>query len=230
MPRLPSPHTRYTGSSHGTVYAMDGCMNLYTDAPATDLLATRCAACGRPLLDAVSVEIGMGPVCRERAGLDGAGTGADWPAVVALLAGTGIDLSAADARRTANRVVHRIAADQGASDVPVLLGALTALGFDGVASAVRDHLDVKVPAVEVTAAEGNRLDVTLKGLDTETFNAVVCALRGVPGRRWDAERKVNVIPTAAKRALWNALASTLPAGAQIRGAKGVHTVAPRAAA
>lgn len=202
----------------------------YTDAPATDLLATRCAACGRPLLDAVSVEIGMGPVCRERAGLDGAGTGADWPAVVALLAGTGIDLSAADARRVANKIVHRVAADQGAGDVPVLLGALTALGFDGVARAIRDHLDVQVPAVEVTAGEGDRLDVTLRGLDGETFNAVVTALRGVPGRRWDATRKVNVIPAAARRALWGALVTVLPPGAQIRGAKGVHTVAPRAAA
>lgn len=202
----------------------------YTDAPATDLLATRCAACGRPLLDAVSVEIGMGPVCRERAGLDGAGTGAYWPTVVSLLAGTGIDLSGADARRTANKVVHRIAADQGAADVPVLLGALDALGFAGVASAIREHLDVKVPAVEVTEGEGDRLDVTLRGLDGEIFNAVVTALRGVPGRRWDATRKVNVIPAAARRALWGALVTALPPGAQIRGAKGVHTVAPRAAA
>lgn len=202
----------------------------YTAAPATDLLATRCAACSRPLLDSVSVEIGMGPVCRERAGLDGNGTGADWPAVAALLAGTGIDLSAADARRVANKVVHRIAADQGASDVPVLLGALDALGFGGVASAIRDHLDVKVPAVEVTAGEGDRLDVTLKGLDGETFTAVVAALRSVPGRRWDAARKVNVVPAAARRALWGALVTALPPGAQIRGAKGVHTVAPRAAA
>ena len=113
----------------------------YTDAPATDLLATRCAACGRPLLDAASVEAGMGPICRGRAGLDGAGTGAAWPAVVALLAGTGVELESDDARRTANRVTHRIAADQSAANVPVLLGALDALGFAGVAKAIRSDLD-----------------------------------------------------------------------------------------
>ena len=196
----------------------------YTAAPATELLATRCAACGRPLLDAASVEAGMGPTCRGRAGLDGAGTGADWPAVVALLAGTGVELESADARRTANRVTHRIAADQSAADVPALLSALDALGFAGVAKAVRDHLGVSVPAVEVIV-DGDRLNVTLRGLDSETFAAVVAALRGVPGRRWDAARKVNVIPVRARRQLWGALNTALPVGAHITGPQGTRVVA-----
>lgn len=200
----------------------------YTDAPATDLLATRCAACGRPLLDAASVEAGMGPICRGRAGLDGAGTGAAWPAVVALLAGTGVELESDDARRTANRVTHRIAADQSAANVPVLLGALDALGFAGVAKAIREHLGVKVPAVEVTAA-GDRFDVALRDLDGDTFAAVVAALRSVPGRRWDAARKVNVVPARARRELWSALATALPPGAQITGPMGTRVVPPRAA-
>ena len=38
----------------------------YQDAPACKLIATHCCACGRPLLDAVSVENGIGPVCREK--------------------------------------------------------------------------------------------------------------------------------------------------------------------
>jgi hypothetical protein len=42
-------------------------MHSYTDAPAVALLATHCALCGRPLLDAPSVECGMGPVCRSKA-------------------------------------------------------------------------------------------------------------------------------------------------------------------
>lgn len=40
----------------------------YESAPATKLLATHCVACGRPLVDAKSVEAGMGPDCRERHG------------------------------------------------------------------------------------------------------------------------------------------------------------------
>jgi hypothetical protein len=42
----------------------------YTNAPATKLVATACLICRRPLLDAKSVETGIGPVCRERSGFD----------------------------------------------------------------------------------------------------------------------------------------------------------------
>jgi gamma-glutamylaminecyclotransferase len=43
-------------------------MNGYENAPATRLLATSCACCGRALLDAISVEAGIGPDCREKYG------------------------------------------------------------------------------------------------------------------------------------------------------------------
>jgi len=200
----------------------------YTSAPATSLVATRCAACGRPLLDAASVEIGMGPVCRERAGLDGEGTGADWARALPLLAGCGLAVTN-DARRAANAVVHRIAADQSAPTVPVLLGALELLGFAGVAAAIRAHLEVRVPTVTVTA-EGDRYAVTVADLDRETFAAVVTALRGVPGRWFDGARKVNVVPARARGALWGALVSALPPGAQITGPNGTRVVPARAAA
>jgi uncharacterized Zn finger protein (UPF0148 family) len=38
----------------------------YEEAPATQMLATHCCVCGRPLVDAISVETGIGPVCRRR--------------------------------------------------------------------------------------------------------------------------------------------------------------------
>lgn len=196
----------------------------YEDAPAAELVATHCAACGRPLLDAVSVECGMGPVCRAKAGLDGAGAGADWPRVVALLAGSGIDLSTPDARRVANRIVNRIAAAQQSESVPALLGALDALGFAGVAKAIREHIKVRVPTVSV-ALEGDRFTVTVADLDRETFGAVVAALRSVPGRWFDGDRKVNVVPSRARVQLWRALNTALPAGAHIAGPKGVSVVA-----
>ena len=44
--------------------------NAYVNAPATKLLATNCACCGRSLVDAVSVETGIGPECRKRFGSD----------------------------------------------------------------------------------------------------------------------------------------------------------------
>lgn len=37
----------------------------YENATATKLLATNCVCCGRPLVDALSVELGMGPECRK---------------------------------------------------------------------------------------------------------------------------------------------------------------------
>lgn len=62
----------------------------YETAPATIMLATHCAACGRPLVDSVSVESGMGPECREKYGR--------WPAEIDRVA--------------VNRLVHEIAMEQ----------------------------------------------------------------------------------------------------------------------
>lgn len=42
----------------------------HENAPATKLLATNCACCGRALTDAVSVETGIGPECRKRFAVD----------------------------------------------------------------------------------------------------------------------------------------------------------------
>ena len=40
-------------------------MSNYLHAPQTKLLSTQCVCCGRPLVDAISVQIGMGPECRN---------------------------------------------------------------------------------------------------------------------------------------------------------------------
>ncbi len=49
-------------------------MSTYENASATKLLATHCVACGRVLVDSKSVEVGMGPDCRERHGYEDEGT------------------------------------------------------------------------------------------------------------------------------------------------------------
>jgi len=61
----------------------------YETAPATILLATRCCVCNRPLVDAVSVELGIGPDCREKYGYN-------------------VDVEP-EAREAANKLVHRVA-------------------------------------------------------------------------------------------------------------------------
>lgn len=87
----------------------------YENAPATQMLATHCAACGRPLVDAVSVESGMGPDCREKYG--------KWPAEVD--------------RATINKLVHDIALDQFCS--PEQAKALHDLGATRIAARVAER-------------------------------------------------------------------------------------------
>lgn len=73
----------------------------YETAPATIMLATQCACCRRPLVDAVSIETGMGPVCRKRHGFNAADTAADWSAVAgAMLAASGHNFAALTERAT----------------------------------------------------------------------------------------------------------------------------------
>ena len=43
----------------------DKTMTNYRNAPQTTLLKTNCIACGRPLVDAISVQLGIGPECRQ---------------------------------------------------------------------------------------------------------------------------------------------------------------------
>jgi len=40
----------------------------YENAPATKIMATNCCCCGKALVDSVSVETGVGPVCRKKYG------------------------------------------------------------------------------------------------------------------------------------------------------------------
>lgn len=189
----------------------------YEFAPGTALVATHCAACGRPLLDAVSVEIGMGPTCRKKYGLGGEGTGADWSRAVPLL-GDVVAAVEGDARATANHIVHRVAADQGAAVVPALLAALESLGFARVAEAIREHLR---PASVSVTEDGDRYVVTVSGLDRESFDALVAALRAIRGRRYDADRKASLVPCDRRRELWTALRASLRPGTPIVGSRGM---------
>jgi hypothetical protein len=53
----------------------------YETSAATQLVATACVFCGRPLVDADSVQLGIGPICAQKYGVFGEGKGpADWDA------------------------------------------------------------------------------------------------------------------------------------------------------
>lgn len=108
----------------------------YENAKATGLIATHCVCCGRPLLDAESVELGIGPVCREKHGYNEGITG--------------------DARRKANALVHEAAAVQGTNagrvvEIAVEIGKLGLGKLSGIILA-------RFVEIHVTAARAHRFD------------------------------------------------------------------------
>lgn len=146
----------------------------YENAPSTQLLATQCAACGRPLVDAVSVETGMGPECRRKYGYGDAN---------------------AEGRAEANALVYAVAVNQTGLLVAQAAERLKALGFDKLASKIVDR------AVDITITEeGGTLAVEFP------YNeGAIRDCRRIPGRRWDADRKVNTFPVSARAHVWRLL-------------------------
>lgn len=142
----------------------------YEDAPATAMLATHCAVCSRPLLDAASVNAGMGPDCRRKHGYNVACSDED--------------------RAAANREIQALA---NPNILPEYIGPaiarIRALGFEQLAK-VLEHRRCDV-AIE---DHGDELRVSAPYNDAATI-----AWRAIPGRRWDRESKVNVIVVAGER-------------------------------
>jgi hypothetical protein len=170
----------------------------YEAAPATALVATHCALCGRPLVDAESVERGIGPVCADKYGAAAGPT---------------------ENRATANQLIWEIAAQPAANDVPAKVSALRVLGYARVADRIAERLVPDMGTIRV-AYEGNRLVIDPEGLSDDAFGALLTVLRSVPGRRWEPSRKVNTVPVSQKRALWDGLRAKLPAGVAIESEKG----------
>lgn len=153
----------------------------YENAPATQLVATQCAACGRPLVDAESVETGMGPSCRRKYGR----------------LSSGMD---ADARRQANKLVHQIAVQQLGIDAAKAAHKLRELGFARLA----DRVQRRTCHVRVVA-EGVMFAVYAPSIPGVSFEEMRQAWRAIPGRQWDPKRRVNLIPRARRFELWELL-------------------------
>lgn len=177
----------------------------YEAAPATTLVATQCACCARALVDAVSVETGVGPVCREKHGYGTAQTSADWTAALAAL-GSAVSASdiaswGDDAQRAANALVYRVAVEQRGPAVSAYVAAIAALGFATMAERIRERIDprwYRDAAPESPRHATIRIDMGADGMLALTSpyapNAVA-ALRAVPGRRWNGSQ--NTFPTTS---------------------------------
>lgn len=147
----------------------------YENAPGTAMLATHCACCARPLLDAKSVEIGMGPICRKKHGY-------------------GLVVSD-EARVAANKLVYLIALRQQGFEVLQHTAALRVLGFEKLAGII----EKRVAPIRVLVVDG---EVRIVTPYNEYF---VARIRQIPGRRWHKEEKVWSVPLTQRRALWTAL-------------------------
>ena len=212
----------------------------YESAPATKLVATLCACCGKNLLDAESVEAGMGPVCRKKHGYVTAQMEPDWREVLRLtesclplaevfekLGGSpGAEtqlavvscwhLGGLGTRRVANLIVYRIACRQEGPDVLHLAEALRALGFTKLSERIAARL-VKI-RIRVSSSDPRELVVV-----TPNTEESIRTLRAVPGRRWDPVTKTSRVPITSKRDLHAALVYAFP-GAVGLGPKGLFSL------
>jgi hypothetical protein len=171
-------------------------MSTYENAPATHLLNTYCAYCGRPLLDAISVEMGIGPECRKKVGLT--------------------NMDGHPNRPAANKVIYAISANRNDSEfVKAQLQALRDLEFGQVADVLEDRL---FPVDITITEEGDRLVVK-----TPYNMEAVYAFAKIPGRKWLKLSASNSFPRNAKPAVWIVL-QQFYAGSTAKGPKGRFTV------
>lgn len=180
----------------------------YEEAPQTKMLATHCACCDRPLCDALSVEIGMGPVCREKHGY----------AVVA-----GFDEVT---RKAANVLIWVIAVKRNEPGIVVdACKELFKLGaIQVVAAILRRVAKVQVALTEADHPHGaGRLAV-----HTPYYAEAVDAMRKVPGRLWDKAHKVNTFPVSSKLAVYEVF-QKFWAGEVAVGPKGPFVIPAKAA-
>ena len=171
----------------------------YESAPGTKLLAVECACCGRPLLDAASIEAGMGPHCRKNHGFVAPDTIADLDAVDRIgLAGTW----PSDPKARVNALVHHIAAKAFVgADLGKAIATVHALGFQKLADRLAERT---APVIQVQAS-GDYYYV--RAPFSEVFNI---EMRDVRGSVWIPADKVRRVPVTARVALWDAIKRAFP--------------------
>lgn len=148
----------------------------YETAAATLLLATHCACCGRPLVDATSVEVGIGPICRKK-----------YFDVSELPEGV---------RQAANKITHHLAVVCGSKDPEAIFSDLTALAELDLPSIVAK---VESRLIRVTVRrEGNTYKVR-----APYCKGAVPAWRKVG--QWQGKEAGYRVHVTRRKALWTLL-------------------------
>lgn len=164
-------------------------------------------------MDSVSVEAGVGPVCREKYGYTEA-QGLIDPKAFELATGR---LPWDSARGLANYLTHQIAIDPAAKTVSANVAAIDALGFHRLAATLADR--AMGPLIEVAEGRDARGAAVLV-VKTPFSEELLAALCRVPGRHWDGAKKVTTFPASSARTLLTALRRMLPPTTLVRGRNG----------
>lgn len=170
----------------------------YENAPATRMLATHCAACGRPLVDSVSVEAGMGPDCREKYGYN--------------------QEAPAEVRAEINGRVHEIAAGCAPGVAIGHVLCIRAHGFDTLA----DKLEQVLCAVEIEEVSADLIAIATP-YRPDFAPALKSAIKG--WARFDGETKRWLVPAAqqSRNAAWRVLREFF-AGSIGKGPRGLFVI------
>lgn len=152
----------------------------YENAPATRMLATHCACCRRPLLDAKSVEVGIGPVCRKR------------------YLKPEIDVTP-EAHKRANQLVHEIALQVSQGQTPEAFAAATELHMLGFAK-LGEKLLAGAATIKIAVRGNDHLAVA-----TPYSQPALNGWHQIRGQYWSKPDKVRVVPNTQRAQMWTLL-------------------------
>lgn len=174
----------------------------YTDAPATKMIYQFCLLCRRPLLDAVSVEIGMGPKCRSKAGIEVG----EWT----------------PNRERCNQLVYeatQAVLQKEFDKLTPIVEEFRILGFASLAQAVAERY-FPISIIEETTDEGVVLILKAPFVGSQFGRFLHLGCKGV---EWLKRRKRYSIPKAGRGVLWAAL-KRFHEGLPAFGPKGVFKI------
>ena len=176
----------------------------YTNAPATRLLATHCCVCGKALVDSVSVELGIGPDCRN-----GDNQGID-----------------SETQKMCNQLTFAaaVAAQEGrVEDVRSIAEQIRFIGLATLADRIASRFVNAEKNAKISIRQNGEFLVVDTPYRRKAGVAFVDAWRAIPGRKYDRSRSVNLIPLDQKGALWTLLCRFFP-GEFGKGPKGLFRI------
>lgn len=200
----------------------------YENAPATKFIAVNCCVCGRPLVDAISVEEGIGPICRDKFGLNKASDNADFAKALNYIiqcktspATKFFDsVSRNDARGATNALIYTISALAGvldcmdfnkSPDIDLMINAVESLGYSEVAEIIREritnYVDKLSAKAKIKIKQVGDFYELIAPFSRDFLNMVH---KECPGNRWIGGRNVRLIPIEHKAGLHRALVRAYP--------------------